>query len=301
MFTVIKPGTNFDFVGKYPLTTIISVLLTIVCLIAIVTKTNYGVDFKGGAEIQLKFKNTIGLDELRTLLDEKGFKGVNIQTIGDISENEILVKVQGEEKGLGAISEKISLALSEHYKDHGVEIRKVDIVGPKAGSQLRTSAFLAMLWALIAIMVYLGLRFDMKYAPGAVIATMHDVILIMGIYALTGKEFSLQTVGAVLAIIGYSVNDTVIVYDRVREHEQRYPGIPLSTHINRATNETLSRTILTSSFTMLVTTTLWLFGGTAIKDFFFMVTIGIIVGTYSSVFVASASTLGIEKYILKKI
>ena len=177
----------------------------------------------------------------------------------------------------------------------GVEIRKVDIVGPKAGAQLRVSGFQAMLWALIAIMIYIGLRFDFKYSPGAIVALFHDVSLILGLFALTGTEFTLQTVAALLAVIGYSVNDTVIVYDRVREHEEKNPSLPLFTHINNAINETLSRTILTSGTTLFISLAMYFFGGLAIRDFFLAITLGVFIGTYSSIFVAAPVTLFFER------
>src|SRR5690606_24846257 len=148
------------------------------------------------------------------------------------------------------------------------EIVKVDIVGPKAGAQLRLSGFQAMLWAVLAIMIYLALRFDMKFAPGAIVALFHDVIIVLGVYGLTGTEFTLSTVAAILAVIGYSVNDTVIIYDRIREHEEKSPGLPLVDHINRALNETLSRSVLTSGTTLSVSLAMFFLGGAALRDFF---------------------------------
>ena len=147
-------------------------------------------------------------------------------------------------------------------------------------------------WALIVIMIYIGLRFDFKYSPGAIFALFHDVSIILGIFAFTGTEFTLQTVAALLAVIGYSVNDTVVIYDRVREHEERDPDVGgLGIFINKAANETLSRTILTSGTTLFVALSMYFFGGLAIRDFFFAISLGVIVGTYSSIFVAAPVTL----------
>ena len=154
-----------------------------------------------------------------------------------------------------------------------------------------------MAYALIAIMIYIGLRFDFKYAPGAIVALFHDVSIILGIFALTGTEFTLQTVAALLAVIGYSVNDTVIVYDRVRENEEKYAGSSLIENIDRAINDTLSRTILTSGTTLFVSGAMFLYGGEAIHSFFFAITLGVLIGTYSSIFVAAPATILFSKLL----
>ena len=157
-----------------------------------------------------------------------------------------------------------------------------------------------MLWALLAIFVYIGLRFDIKYSPGAIIALAHDVIIVCGVFVLTGKEFTLQTVAALLAIIGYSVNDTVVVYDRVREHEEKSSGLDLITQIDNATSETLSRTLLTSGTTLLVSVIMSTYGGGSISDFFFAISMGVLVGTYSSIFVAAPVTLLSDRFKNRK-
>ncbi len=296
MFEIIKSGTKFNFVNKFGITTVLSVLLVAAGLYLTMTKMNYGVDFRGGAEIQAKFSSPVKMSEVRDTLSDGGFKGFSVQTIGQASENEFLVKVQGDESNLNQISTDVQAALNTKYAGSGVEIRKVDIVGPKAGENLRISGFQAMLWALLAIMVYIGLRFDFKYSPGAIVALFHDVTIILGVYALTGTQFTLQTVAALLAVIGYSVNDTVIVYDRVREHEQKFSGLQLKEHINNAVNETLSRTILTSSTTLFVSGAMFVYGGEAIHDFFMAITLGVVIGTYSSIFVAAPVTLFFERF-----
>lgn len=295
MFQIIKDSTRVNFTGKFKAAGILSTVLVLASLFLIFSKMQYGVDFRGGAELQTKFSEKINLDELRSSLSKEGFGGVSVQSIGEVVENEYLIKVSGNEENLNQITEKLSQALTAKYADK-VEVRKVDIVGPKAGSELRKSGFLAMLWALLAIMVYVGLRFDFKYSPGAIIALFHDVSIVLGIFALTGTEFTLQTVAAILAVIGYSVNDTVIVYDRVREHEQKFVGRTLVEHINNATNETLSRTILTSGTTLFVSIAMFFLGGLAIRDFFMAFSAGVIIGTYSSIFVAAPVTLLFDKF-----
>ncbi|OFZ38562.1 MAG: protein-export membrane protein SecF [Bdellovibrionales bacterium RIFOXYD12_FULL_39_22] len=300
MFEILKPGMKIDFTSKMIYTSSISAILVILSLIGIFTSMNYGVDFRGGAEIQTKFKTKVSIDGLRKTMDVAQFKGVSVQTIGEAKDNEFLVKVQADNSNLNEISQKISEALISAYAAQGVEIRKVDIVGPKAGAELRNSGFLAIFWALMAILIYVGIRFDFKYAPGAVIALFHDVVIVLGIFSLTGTEFTLQIVAAVLAIVGYSVNDTVIIYDRIREHEAQYPGLDIKTHINNAASETLSRTIITSGATLLSCLGMYFLGGIAIRDFFFAMSLGIIVGTYSSIYVAAAVTIAFEKFFLGK-
>ncbi|EQC48517.1 export membrane protein SecF [Bacteriovorax sp. BSW11_IV] len=296
MLEVISSNSNINFTGKFKLASILSIVLVLGSLFFSYSKLKFGVDFRGGAEVQVKFADNVKLDDLRGNLVKSGFKGLSAQTIGEQADNEFLLKVAGDDENLNTITQSLTDTLNKNYASQGVEIRKVDIVGPKAGAQLRISGFQAMLWALIAIMIYIALRFDFKYSPGAIVALFHDVSIILGVFALTGTEFTLQTVAAILAVIGYSVNDTVIVYDRVREHEGQFVGRSLAEHINNAVNETLPRTILTSGTTLFVCITMLMFGGLAIRDFFLAMTIGIVVGTYSSIFIASPITLMCEKF-----
>jgi preprotein translocase subunit SecF len=296
MIEIIKHGTNIDFVGKFKLAVILSTVVNVICWILIATRMNYGVDFRGGAEISIKTQTPVSLEKLRESMDKGGFKGVSIQTIGDAKDNEFLVKFQSENQDIHAIADHVEVALKKDFSNEGVEMRKVDIVGPKAGAQLRFSGFLAMAWAFIAIMIYIGLRFDYRYAPGAVISLIHDATIVLGMYALLQLEFSLQTVAAVLAVIGYSVNDTVIIYDRIREYEEKHPGGDLKQQMNNAINETLSRTVITHGVTFTVTLVMYFFGGAAIKDFFLAMSCGVVVGTYSSIYIASPFTLMLDNY-----
>ncbi|MCB9060851.1 MAG: protein translocase subunit SecF [Halobacteriovoraceae bacterium] len=289
------PKKQFNFASMFGMTSTVSSILVVLSLIALFSNMKYGVDFSGGAEIQVKFNEKVPMGDIRKLMDREGLKGTQVQSIGEANENEVLLKLQGDETNLNQISEQVQQALAKNFSESGANIRKVDIVGPKAGSSLRLSGFQAMAWALIAIMIYIGLRFDFKYSPGAIIALFHDVSIILGIFAITGTEFTLQVVAALLAVIGYSVNDTVIVYDRVREHEQKLPEGKLSDHINLAVNETLSRTILTSGTTLFVSLSMFFFGGQAIRGFFFAITLGVIIGTYSSIFIAAPITLFFDR------
>jgi preprotein translocase subunit SecF len=219
-----------------------------------------------------------------------------VQSIGEEGTYEYLVKVSASEANLNAVTDKITKMFQKDFAAQKAEIRKTDIVGPKAGEQLRISGFQAMAWALLMIMIYIALRFDYKYSPGAIVALLHDVVIIVGIFALTNKEFSLQIVGALLAVIGYSVNDTVVVYDRVREHEEKSIGKSLKDKINVALNETLSRTLLTSITTFIVAFVMYAMGGGVIHDFFFAICLGVLIGTYSSIFVAAPTVMLFDKF-----
>lgn len=292
---------NFNFVSKFPIAVVFSVLMVVGSVTMFFTKgLNYGVDFRGGAEVQVKFSNSINLKDLRASIESQGFKSSSVQSIGDAGSNEFLIKVSASEKNLNEVTDKITKMLMTDFEALQPEIQKTDIVGPKAGEQLRISGFQAMAWALLMIMVYIALRFDYKYSPGAIVALLHDVLIIIGVFVLMDKEFSLQIVGALLAVIGYSVNDTVVVYDRVREHEEKSPTKGLGDQINIALNETLTRTFLTSITTLLVSSVMFFMGGAGIEDFFFAICLGVIIGTYSSVFVAAPTVLFFEKIVGKK-
>ncbi len=293
---------NIAFSRYFRLGAIISSILVILSLFQIFVRgINFGVDFKGGAEIQVKFTEEVSTEDLRQTVEEAGISSSQVVALGEASDHEFMIKVAATEENINEVSDSIAGMLERSFSQEGVEIRKTDIVGPKAGKELRTAGFLAMFWAMLAIMIYIGLRFDFKYAPGVVFAVIHDVIIVIGIFSLMGREFSLQIVGALLAVIGYSVNDTVVIYDRVREHELKLSsGQPMDKIINRSLNETLTRTILTSSTTLFVALSLMIWGGGVIQDFFFAVTLGLIFGTSSSLFVASPITIWIDGVMAKK-
>lgn len=292
---------QIDYVGKFKIAGLFSLALVIGTIVMFFTKgLNYGVDFRGGVEIQVKFNKTVTLGDLRSALEQKQVAMSQLQSIGDENQNEYLLKLETDKGDLNAISNKVSAALTEQYGAGSFEILKNDIVGPKAGAQLRVSAFKAIAWAILAIMIYLALRFDYKFAPGAIAALLHDVIIIMGAFIITQKEFSLQIVAALLAIIGYSVNDTVVIYDRVREIEAAHPGMDSFDLMNRALNETMSRTIITSLTVLGVSLVMLFLGGSVIHDFFFAMTVGVILGVYSTIYIALPMTVYTEKFVEKK-
>ena len=290
---------NVKFSQKFPVAVFFSLVMVIGSIVLFFTKgLNYGVDFRGGAEIQIKFAQSVSIAELRKSL-EKSQNISSIQGIGQDGVSEYLIKVAATDADINKVTDAINSQLQTSFVSSGLEVLKTDIVGPKAGEQLRISGFQAMVWAMLAIMIYIGLRFDFKYAPGAIFATFHDVIIIIGVFVLFNKEFSLQIVGALLAVIGYSVNDTVVIYDRVREHdEMSHTGI--RSIIDRALNETLTRTMLTSITTLFVSVTMLVMGGGVIHDFFFAITLGVLIGTYSSLFVAAPITMLFEKFTSAK-
>ncbi|WPU63890.1 protein translocase subunit SecF [Peredibacter starrii] len=295
------PKKYVDYVGMFKAAAFCSLLLIIGTVVMYFTKgINYGVDFRGGVEVQVKFKEKVALSELRDLMNEKKVALSQLQSIGDESQNEFLLKLETDKGDLNAVSTQVSTVLNEKYGENSYEILKNDIVGPKAGAELRTSAFKALAWAILAIMIYLALRFDYKFAPGAIAALIHDVTIIIGAFILTQKEFSLQIVAALLAIIGYSVNDTVVIYDRVREIEVSHPGLSTAETVNRALNETMSRTIITSMTVLGVSLVMLFLGGSVIHDFFFAMTIGVILGVYSTIFIAIPMTVIYEKLVAKK-
>ncbi len=301
MFEIIRSGTNIDFVGKRNLWMGLSVVAIVGTIILFFTKgLNYGIDFTGGAEIQIKVPQSWDIGKVRTDLEEGGLKDAKVQQIGDPSQSQYMIKTQGDESSLNKVAAQVEGALAKQLHKGEYEMQRVDVVGPAAGSSLRMSGFLSMFYALLCILVYVGIRFDYRYAPGAVLALFHDTVLTLGIFILTQKQFDLQILAALLALIGYSNNDTIIVYDRVRETVAHNPSLSIESAVNRAINETLGRTILTSFCTFLTVFALWAFGGKVIEDFAFTLMIGIVVGTYSSIFIASSVVIIMTHYQQKK-
>ncbi|MBD65591.1 MAG: protein translocase subunit SecF [Halobacteriovoraceae bacterium] len=288
-------NVNLNFVGKFPLAVPLSILMVVASIFLFFSKgLKYGVDFTGGAEIQITFEDTVKLGDLRAALNSSGFESSQVTSFGEI-ENHFLIKVSSSNEDLNTTTDKITAMLNESFADKGPRVDKTDIVGPKAGEHLRVSGFQAMAWALLMIMIYIALRFDYKYSPGAIVALVHDILIIIGVFVIFDREFSLQVVGALLAVIGYSVNDTVVVYDRVREQEEKSLGKSLKEQINIALNETLTRTLLTSLTTFIVAVVMYLMGGSGIENFFFVICLGVIIGTYSSIFVAAPTILLLDK------
>ena len=288
----IRTGTNFDFIGKRKMALAFSLLLIVITIATLVYKKgpNYGIDFVGGTLVHVKFSENISINKLRESLASLDLGDLLVQDFGE-GEGEYLIRV---EKGSGD-AEKLSLvikgSLHESFGADSYDIRRVEMVGPQVGNDLKHKALMAILYAMGGILIYVTLRFEFRYALGAIIAIAHDVIITVGAFAVTGFEISLPVIAAILAVIGYSLNDTIIVYDRIRENMKKAKPGDEEACINKSVNETLSRTILTSVTTLIVVLALFFYGGGVIHNFAFALLVGIVIGTYSSMFVASPALL----------
>lgn len=338
----IKPGIDLDFVGKRYIAITCSLLLIAVGIISLIIHhgPKFGIDFKGGTIVQIKFKQPVTVVKIKNGLETIRLKGSAVQRFGDATNHEYLIRTNRALTNDENFKNEVSSAIS---KSTGatVDIRRIEMVGPKVGRTLREKALFALFYALLFINIYISGRFEtkwmlsavmagiligvvyflslfsvsipilisvalvvtlvlfwqlrLKFAMGAIVALIHDVTITVGIFSLLGKEFTLPIVAALLTIVGYSLNDTIIVFDRIRENTNRYTRRPLAVNINRSINETLSRTILTSATTLVVLICLFFLGGDIIHDFSFAMIIGIVVGTYSSIYVASPVLLFLEE------
>lgn len=288
---------NYDFIGRRRFAYAFSAALLLLALVAYAFNgVKWGIDFSGGVLVQARFAETPPLAEIRATLGEEFGNGINVTTFGEAKSFEVLINLPMEamEKSGQKLQEAMTSLLKTHFPSFA-EVRRVEAVGPKVGAELKVKAIEAGLFTLAGILLYVGIRFRFTYAIGAVAALFHDVLITMGFFFLLGKEFDLTIVAALLTIMGYSLNDTIVVFDRIRENVARLPKSPMVGTINLSVNETLSRTILTSGTTLLVVVAMFLFGGQIIHDFCFAMLIGLFVGTFSSIFVASPIMLALEK------
>jgi preprotein translocase subunit SecF len=277
----IKP--NLEFIGKRTIFFAFSVLLILASLSLFVARDlNYGIDFQGGILIEVRVDKAGKLGEMRQQLSNLGLGEISLQEFG--APTDILIRVQkqeGGEKAQQAAIDKVKQALGP-----GVEYRRTEFVGPKVSEELFRDGVLAVVLAMLGILIYIWFRFEWQFGLGAIIALTHDVLSTIGIFALTGIEFNLSTVAAILTIAGYSINDTVVVYDRVRENLRKYKTLSLPELLNNSINETLSRTVMTSVTTLLALLSLYILGGEVIRGFSFAMIWGVVVGTYSSICLA---------------
>jgi preprotein translocase subunit SecF len=285
----IKPGTKIDFLGIRRVTFIVSGLVIGASFISILLHggLNYGIDFAGGTLVQVKFSEPTKAEIIKGNLASIGLDRSLVQRFGEKGENEYLIRVEKSVSDVEGLSGQIEAALQEAYGKGGVDIRRTEMVGPKVGKDLRRKGILAIVYALIGILIYITWRFEFIFAVGAIIALAHDVMITVGAFSIANKEFTLPIVAAILTIIGYSLNDTIVVYDRIRENRRKMRRQPFAKVINASINETLGRTLLTSLTTLIVVVILFIFGGGVIHNFAFALIVGVLVGTYSSVFVAS--------------
>lgn len=281
--------TNIDFQGKRRICISGSALLIIAGLISLIVRggLNYSIDFKGGTSITLRFANAISEGQIRKVLDDIKLGDSEVKTIAGGSANpDISIKVKETSVETGTV-QLVETTIQKELPNNPFEVLQIEKVGPKMGSELRGKALLAVIFSLIGILIYLAFRFEFIFAVGAVIATVHDMLIMLGIFSLMNLEFSLAIVAAFLTIAGYSINDTVVVYDRIRENVKKLRATSFFDIINISVNETLSRTVLTSGLTLLVVVVLFFLGGQVIHDFTFALLVGIVVGTYSSIFIAA--------------
>ena len=287
-------NTNIDFVEKTAIAKFFSMALIIAGLASLAMKGGpaLSIDFTGGTIAQLQFDKAVDVSKLRTKLAENGFENSEIITFG--SPNEVLIKTQFS----GANSElesNLRTAIKSEF-----QVRRVESVGPKIGKELQSDALSAILLSLLMILIYISFRFDRFYAYGSVAALIHDVLITMGVFSLLSIEIDLTIVAAFLTIVGYSLNDTIVVFDRIRENVIKHARESLDTIVNISLNSTLGRTIVTSLTTFVVVLSLFLFGGEVIKNFAFALIVGIFVGTYSSIYVASPVMMYFEKKAIAK-
>ena len=374
-FDIVPHGTKFDFVGKRHIAVVLSLLVNLAVIGWSIKGLNFGVDFAGGTEMEVKFSAAVDPGDIRHGVEALGFKDASVQTYGAVSENTFLIRVgrvalmsaedfekvvgavraafpvKGQpafnadmgdkvdfqfdspvdpaalkavveqagvrvrevrdEQGLAAgtrsyavitqgIREKVEQDLGVRFAQAKPEVRRLEFVGPAVGRELRNQGFKAVLYAMALIVIYVGLRFDFRFAPGVIIAIIHDAIITFGYFAFSGREFNLTSIAVILTVVGYSVNDTVVVYDRIRENAQKLKGKALGDIVNVSINETLGRTFLTSFATALSLVGLLIFGVGTIFDFAFAMLIGIVSGTYSTWFIAAPMTVWLEERAAKK-
>ena len=282
---LVKTGTDIKFMKIKRLTLLVSSFLFLLSLISIFTKgLNLGIDFTGGSLIEVRFEEKISLNNLRSEMNNLDLGEIQLQTIGE--DNDVVIRVQ--DKNNDAITQTKTIeVIKNSLKDKSVDYRRTEFVGPKVGGELVNAGIIAVIFSLIGILFYIWLRFQWNFAIGAIIALIHDVILTLGFFSVLQLEFNLATVAAVLTIAGYSINDTVVIYDRIRETMRKYKQITFDEIINLALNGTLSRTLMTSLTTLLALTALFIFGGVVISSFIIALIWGVFIGTYSSLYVAS--------------
>ena len=284
---IFKRQTEFDFMGKKQTAIRLSAILILIGIVSVIIHggLKYGIDFAGGTLVQLKFEKPPAIEETRDGLKTIGLGDSTIQEFG--SKNHILIRVQRSEEKLEEVGTQVKNSLAGKFNSEAIVVERVEMVGPKVGRDLREKAVLSIIYAIIGIVIYISWRFELQYAIAAIIALIHDVLVTMGAFSLYDKEFTLVIVAAFLTIIGYSLNDTIVVFDRIRENMRRKGKTPLVEVINNSINQTLSRTILTSGTTLLVVVALFFLGGEITHDFSFALLVGVMVGTYSSIFIAS--------------
>jgi len=295
---IIRPDTHIDFIGRRKIAMAVSGILLLLSVGLLIFKgLNFGIDFTGGTLVEIQFKQAPAITDVRKSLKPVGYSQAIIQEYG--AADEILIRVQnrsGEKSS--AISTAVLNALTTSFGANAVQMRRVEFVGPQVGKELARAGIMAVLIAMLGILIYVTFRFELRFALGADAALSHDVTMVLGLFALTGKEFSLPVVAALLTVIGYSLNDTIVVFDRIRENlgvnrKKKKPDNEKDV-ANASINQTLARTLMTSLTTLLVVAALFFLGGEVIHGFALALMAGIIVGTYSSIYIASPIMLALQ-------
>ena len=295
---LIKPGINLDFVGKIKYAIIFSAALILIGIGSVIFHggLNPGIDFAGGSVIQVKFTKNVTADSIRTALKATKLENSTIQQFGA---NEFLIRTHetfSDQKILAAnVEQPLSATFSKDF-----EIRRVEVVGSKVGADFKRKAVLAVILSWLAMLIYVGWRFEFRYAFGGIVALVHDVTITIGAVSIMNMEFTISILAALIFIIGFSINDTIVVLDRIRENVKLNPKQKLGDIINLSINQTLSRTILTSMTVFLTVLALYIFGGAVIRDFAFALLVGVVIGTYSSIYIACTIVLLFENIRLSK-
>lgn len=299
---LIKPNTKIDFVGKIKYALILSWVLIGIGLVSMMMKggLRYGIDFQGGTLFQIKFAKQVTAGEIRQALKEIKIEAGSVQNFGSEGENEYLINIETMVPDLEQFSETVREQLVKKFGKDSFEMRRTEIVGPKVGKDLRQRAMLAVALSCLGMLIYMWFRFEFRFGLGAVLGLVHDVLITLGALSITNTPIDLPVVAALLTIVGYSVNDTIIVCDRIRENMPKMTKDKFSNIINISVNQTLSRTILTVGTVFMATLALFLFGGGVIHDFAFAMLVGTITGTYSSIYVACPVAIYWEKLFVPK-
>jgi preprotein translocase subunit SecF len=295
MIELIPPNTNFDFVGiRKPMLVLSLVLNALALVLLFVWGPKLGIDFAGGSLVQVRFAEPTKTDTIRDALSGISSAPLDIQDLGNKG-TEFLIRVPQSEQNAEGINRRVTSGLADKFGQDKVQVLRVEAVGPRVGQDLRRKAVYAVAFATLMMATYISLRFEWRFGVGAAIALVHDVLIAVGALLLFGFEFDLTVVPALLTVVGYSVHDTVIVSDRIRENRRKDRRASLAMIINRSINETLSRSILTSGTAVLVVLALFILGGPVLHGFAFALLIGFVVGTYSSIFIASPVVLYFER------
>jgi preprotein translocase subunit SecF len=298
---LIKPGTRIPFTSYRKIAVILSTAVNLLVLIMLFVKgPTWGVDFSGGTVVQVKFQQKVTIPDIRRALESINLGGSEIQDFGQEGSNEYLIRLEKTSVEIGALGEQVRKALSDQFGADKFEIRRIEFVGPKIGEDLRFRGIMSVVVSTIMMGIYIWFRFELRFGIGAVIALIHDVLVTVGALMLANYEFDLTIVAALLTIVGFSVNDTVVVCDRIRENMRKIKRESLESIVNTSINETLSRTILTTGTALMVLFALYFLGGAVIRPFAFALIVGFFSGVYSTIFIASPVILFWEKGARKR-